>query len=148
MKKILKTFAAAAAALLALSSCCEKGPEKGPESYSIEGVWELTKGEFIVDDSVETVTPDGNMNMYMIFENGTFSQETVDLESGERYVSLEAAYTYTYPDIVLTVEGLDRTVTFTVTEITETELNLTAAASEFEPGTPGVVNYYMVRSSL
>lgn len=143
MKKILKTFAAAAAALLALSSC-----EKGPESYSIEGVWELTKGEFIVDDSVETVTPDGNMNMYMIFENGTFSQETVDLESGERYVSLEAAYTYTYPDIVLTVEGLDRTVTFTVTEITETELNLTAAASEFEPGTPGVANYYMVRSSL
>ena len=143
MKKILKTFAAAAAALLALSSC-----EKGPESYSIEGVWELTKGEFIVDDSVDTVTPDGTANMYMIFENGTFSQVTVDLESGERNVSLEAAYTYTYPDIVLTVEGHDRTVTFTVTEITETELNLTAAASEFEPGTPGVVNYYMVRSSL
>lgn len=108
----------------------------------------MTKGEFIVDDSVETETPDGTKNMYMIFENGTFSQVTVDLESGERYVSLEAAYTYTYPDIVLTVERLDRTVTFTVTEITETELNLTAAASEFEPGTPGVVNYYMVRSSL
>ena len=147
MKKILKTFAAAAAALLALSSC-EKGPEKGPESYSIEGVWELTKAEFIVDDSVETVTPDGTRNSYMIFENGTFSQVTVDLESGEREVYLEAAYTYTYPDIVLTVEGIDRTVTFTVTEITETELNLTAAASEFDPGIPGVVNYYMVRSSL
>lgn len=84
----------------------------------------------------------------MIFENGTFSQVTVDLESGEREVYLEAAYTYTYPDIVLTVEGLDRKVTYTVTEITETELNLTAAASEIEPGTPGVANCYMVRSSL
>ena len=146
MKKILKTFAAAAAALLALSSC-EKGPEKGPESYSIEGVWELTKVEFIVDDSVETVTPDGTGNSYMIFENGTFSQVTVDLESGEREVYLEAAYTYTYPDIVLTVEGLDRTV-YTVTEITETELNLTAAASEIHPDRPGVANCYMVRSSL